>query len=222
MKLAIYGSGGIGQEVSELVDEINKVHSLWSEVYIVDDNSSKAEVKIRNYKEFLKFINDKEEIYFVIAVGEPSIRELLFDKVKRDGFKLAVLVHPNSFISKQAKLGEGVVICFGSFISHHVTLNENVYIQPNVVVGHDSFIDRHTIVSPGASIGGSVTIGNTTFVGLNASIKEKINIGSNAIVGMGCSLNIHVESDTIVIGNPAKIIGKNRFKKVFNVNTNEI
>jgi sugar O-acyltransferase (sialic acid O-acetyltransferase NeuD family) len=216
MKLAIYGSGGIGQEVFELASIIQKHEYRWEEVVFVDDSFSNDQQLLKySFDKLSKLSQSLNEYEFVIAVGEPAIRAQLYDKVKEKGYKFVTLVHPNSYVSENAQLEEGVVVCYGSFISHHVKLHHNVYIQPNVVIGHDTTIYSHSIISPGVSIGGAVNIGNSCFVGLNACIREKITVGFNSIIGMGCSLNKNVEDNTVVTGNPSKVVGKNRMQRVF-------
>jgi sugar O-acyltransferase (sialic acid O-acetyltransferase NeuD family) len=216
MKLAIYGSSGIGQEVFEIANLIQKKEHRWDEVVFIDDYFINAKLSILfSFDKLSRLPQSLNEYEFVIAVGEPAIRAKLYDKVNAKGFKFATLIHPNSFVSDNAQLEEGCVVCFGSFISHHVRLQNNVYIQPNVYIGHDSTVHSHCIISPGVSIGGDVTIGNSSFIGLNACIREKITVGSNSIIGMGCSLNINVDDNTVVTGNPSKVIGKNHMKRVF-------
>lgn len=216
MKLAIYGSGGIGHEVYELAKAIEATQHRWDEIFFIDDNIFSSEsYEALEIKKFDQLIDSKSDFEIVVAVGEPSIRQLLYNKISQNNFKCATLIHPSSFVSEFAKIGEGVVICYGSFVSHHVSLDNNVYIQPNVVVGHDSIILAHSVISPGVSIGGAVSIGYSSFIGLNASIREATFIGSNCIVGMGCCLNVNVDDSTIITGNPARVIGINRLNRVF-------
>jgi sugar O-acyltransferase (sialic acid O-acetyltransferase NeuD family) len=219
MKLAIYGFGGIGQEAYELAGIIQKHEYRWEEIVFVDDSFSNDQQLIKySFDKLIRSSQSLNEYEFVIAVGEPAIRAKLYDKVNAKGFKFATLIHPNSFVSDNAQLEEGCVVCFGSFISHHVRLQNNVYIQPNVYIGHDSTVHSHCIISPGVSIGGDVTIGNSSFLGLNACVREKITVGSNSIIGMGCSLNINVDDNTVVTGNPSKVIGNNHMQRVFKDN----
>ena len=49
---------------------------------------------------------------------------------------------------------------------------------------------------------------NGAIIGSNATILPGIIIGKNALVGAGSVVTKNVEEDTVVVGNPAKPIGK--------------
>lgn len=52
-----------------------------------------------------------------------------------------------------------------------------------------------------------ITIGNNVFIGARASILPGTEVGDNCIIGAGCVVKGSVPADSIVVGNPAKIIG---------------
>lgn len=52
------------------------------------------------------------------------------------------------------------------------------------------------------------TIGNNVIIGANATIIGGISIGDNSIIGAGAVVVKDVQQNTIVAGNPAKIIRK--------------
>ena len=106
------------------------------------------------------------------------------------------------FIENDVKIGDNVTIKPGVQIWDGVTLEDNVFIGPNVTFTNDLVPrSKHypeafakTLVKKGASIGANATIvaGNT--------------IGENVLIGAGSVVTKDVPSDTIVAGNPAKII----------------
>ena len=115
-------------------------------------------------------------------------------------------------IQKNAKIGNRCKISSHTFICEGVTVEDNVFIGHNVTFINDKF-PRATngkeipqgeedwevetiLVKKGASIGSSATLlGNVT-------------IGENAIVGAGSVVTRDVPPNTIVAGNPAKILRK--------------
>jgi acetyltransferase-like isoleucine patch superfamily enzyme len=127
-------------------------------------------------------------------------------------------------IDEGSKIGAFVEIQKGAFIgknckiSSHTFICEGVHIEDNVFVGHNvTFINdrfpratnadgslqtdadwhvEETRIKKGASIGSSVTI----LCG--------ITVGENAIVGAGSVVTKDVAANTIVAGNPAKVIKK--------------
>ena len=113
-------------------------------------------------------------------------------------------------IQKKARIGKNCKIQSHSFICEGVTIEDNVFIGHSVTFINDKY-PRATnaegelqgeedwkvepiLVEKGASIGsGSTILGNVT-------------IGENALVGAGSLVNRNVPPNTIVAGNPARIL----------------
>lgn len=51
-----------------------------------------------------------------------------------------------------------------------------------------------------------ITLGNNVFVGLGSTLLPGTNIGDNCIIGAGCVVKGVIPSNSVVIGNPAKVI----------------
>ena len=125
-----------------------------------------------------------------------------------DGTKIGTFVE----IQKGSKIGKRCKISSHTFICEGVTIEDNVMIGHNVTFINDLYprattaegglqteADWHcipTLVKKGASIGSSATI----LCG--------VTIGENALVGAGSVVTKDVPPDSIVAGNPAKLIRK--------------
>ena len=113
-------------------------------------------------------------------------------------------------IQKGAKIGSRCKISSHTFICEGVTLEEGVFVGHNVVFTNDSFpratnkdgqlqTDSDwkcipTLVRRGASIGSG------------AVLLCGITVGENAMIGAGSVVTKDVPPNTIVAGNPAKVI----------------
>lgn len=91
-------------------------------------------------------------------------------------------------------------------------------------IGHDVIIsdarillhDASTKMLLGYSIVGRVAIGNNVFIGADAIILPNVKIGSNVIVGAGTVVSKDVPDDSVVVGQPARVIGTyTEFKKKY-------
>lgn len=213
MKLAIYGAGGLGREVFELAKQINAMQSRWQGFCFIDDLNADRQLKGHDVLPLAALSAQDYEV--VIAVGEPSLRKRLAEKVKAANFSLATLVHPNTYISSDAKIGAGAVICYGSFISCDTVIGDNVHLQPNTSLGHDCHIGHHCVICSYANLAGHCVVGDLTFIGMNAVVRETTTIGSETIVSMGSAVFSDIASGVIARGNPARAIRKNNEKKVF-------
>jgi acetyltransferase-like isoleucine patch superfamily enzyme len=113
-------------------------------------------------------------------------------------------------VQKNAKVGSRCKISSHTFICEGVVIEDNVFVGHGVVFINDSYprattlggdlqrdsdwkVER-TLIKRGASIGSGVTILSNT------------EIGENAIVGAGSVVTRDVPANSIVAGNPAKIL----------------
>lgn len=58
---------------------------------------------------------------------------------------------------------------------------------------------------------GKIKIGNNCFIGINCIILPGSEIGNNCVIGAGSVVRGKIPSDSIVLGNPAKVIMKTSF-----------
>lgn len=89
-----------------------------------------------------------------------------------------------------------------------ITFGDNVLVGPRAgfyTAGHP--IDPE-VRNTGLEFGLPITIGNNVWIGANAVILPGITIGDNVIVAAGSVVTKSVEANTIVAGNPAKLIRK--------------
>lgn len=215
MILAIYGTGGLGREVLEIVNKINK--TLDDIIFIDDINFGRNldSIKVLSFEEAIRKYKNFE-LKFVIAVGEPELRRILFDKVVYAGYSFETLIHPTVDVPSGITLGRGVVICKQSvFNCKDIIIGDNVYVQPHVVIGHDIKIGSHSIIAPLVCIGGATTIGECVYVGMLSAIRENLNIGDHSIIGMGSMVFRDIPEKVIAIGNPARVMRRNENNKVF-------
>lgn len=217
MVLGIYGAGGLGREVFELACVINNNIKQWSEIIFIDD----ADVienprKIRIFK-FSEIFNEFtiRDIEICIAIGEPAIRKILYDKVVANGLELVTLVHPDVIIPSSTSIGQGTIICKFLSITCDIVIGNNVYIHPNVCIGHDSVIGEHTVVSSYVDVAGDCQIGSSTFLAINVCMRQGISIGDDTIIGMGSVIHRDIPNDVIALGNPARPMKKNKEHRVF-------
>ena len=109
-----------------------------------------------------------------------------------------------SYIEGKAVLGNGVTIKNGVSVYDGVTLEDGVFVGPNVAFVNDRYpksrdadwVMERTVVRKGASLGA------------NATIMCGITIGESALVGAGAVVVRDVAPGTIVVGNPARKVGR--------------
>jgi UDP-2-acetamido-3-amino-2,3-dideoxy-glucuronate N-acetyltransferase len=115
------------------------------------------------------------------------------------------VIGKNCKISSHTFICEGVQIEDNVFIGHSVTFTNDRYPRATIPDGglktDSDWVCEPTVVKRGASIGSGVTL----LCG--------VTVGENAIVGCGSVVTKSVPDNTVVVGNPAKVLRKVDKKK---------
>ena len=207
MKIAIYGTGGVGLPAKAIAEKLGK----WDEIIFVDDTKPAGTYKgclMFPFDEFKEKYSPKD-VEFVIAVGNPMHRKVLYDKVKKEKYNFTNLISPDATVNDDVKLGVGIIIERVSFVGFGVVISDNVFISGGVCISHDAFIDKHCVILQYSILGGLCRIGSTVFIGQNSTIKDRISVGDNALVSMCAAVFHDVPSAKVVLGNPARVIAEN-------------
>jgi acetyltransferase-like isoleucine patch superfamily enzyme len=114
------------------------------------------------------------------------------------------IISKDTYVDYSVCIGDNVKIQNGVSVYHGVTIEDDIFIGPNVAFTNDfyprafnsDFEVKPTTVKKGASVGANATIvcGNT--------------LGEYCMVGSGSVVTHDVPSFALVVGNPARQIGR--------------
>jgi len=144
------------------------------------------DVKLGKNVKLSKFIN-----LYGCAIGD-STKIGAFVEVQKNAY-----IGNNCKISSHTFICEGVTIEDDVFIGHGVMFINDTYPRATANGALQTEADwkvEPTVIKRGASIGS------------NCTILSHVTIGENAIVGAGSVVTKDIPADTIVAGNPARII----------------
>lgn len=215
MKLGIYGAGGLGKEIYELAKRCSLISGRWEKIVFIDDYKEEESFFGTDLIRFETLHENREDFECIVGVGEPIVREILFNKLVKSGLAIATIIDPSACCSAKARIGQGTIICeFGS-IHADVVIGDNCLIQPYCLIGHDSRIGSHSVLSPHFTPGGGLVLGNRVFAGMNSSIKEYTTVGDDVIIAMGAAVFSDLPSGVTVVGNPSRITKGRDSHRVF-------
>ncbi len=113
-------------------------------------------------------------------------------------------------IQKNATIGKCCKISSHTFVCEGVTIEDNVFIGHSVAFINDSY-PRATTTEGGLQTESDWKVERTLVkkgasIGSGSTILANITVGENALVGAGSVVTKDVPPNTIVAGNPAKIL----------------
>lgn len=208
--IAIVGSGGLGRETAVLLHQINEHKLTWNVTGFYDDARQVGE-KVTSHLVLGKIdeLNRIEyPLFVVVAIGDPTIKKQVIERISNPKIKFPVLIHPTSVLGLSIQIGEGTVITAGCRLTVDIKIGKHVLLNLNTTIGHDVSIGNFSSIMPGVHLSGHVQVGESVLIGTGASVLQQVTISDNAIIGAGAVVNKQVKEGVTVAGVPARSIFK--------------
>lgn len=208
-RLVIFGAGGFGREVLQLVRDINDVAPTWEcEGFLVDSRYLGGNpVQGLPLLGDLGWLNQNQDAQLVVAVGAPAARREIIMRVQQTCKNtFATLVHPRAWVGQNVIVGEGSILCAGSLITTDIKIGRHVHINIGSTIGHDAVLEDFVTLNPSVNVSGNAMLEEGVEVGTGTVILPGVKIGHWSIVGAGSVVTKALPSNVTAVGAPAKPI----------------
>lgn len=163
-------------------------------------------------QDLYRYMGDENDVLFFKALFIPAFRYLFFYrqicKAKKYSFKwLALYLFYRHYMYKfgfQIPITRNIGA--GLFLGHFGP----IVINPSAIIGDNCNIAQNVTIGRvyRGVLNGSPNISNKVWIGAGAVIVGKITIGTNVLIAPNAFVNFNVPENSIVIGNPGKVIPK--------------
>ena len=205
-KIIIIGAGSFGHELAEYICDIEHYDVNLKNVIAFLDDNPQAEIENTSWPIIgsLDSYQKCEGDIFVIAYGDPKLRQKALVKIEKKSWELATLVHPTAYISKYATISSGSIICPFAIVGLKAHIKKNVLMNSYSAAGHHSEIGDSCVLCPKSLIAGKSIVGSLSFIGSGAIVTPGKNIGKLSSIGALSVVYRNVKDGSFIIGNPAK------------------
>lgn len=204
--LLIVGAGGFGREVLQYLRDAIRLQPGYTVKGFLDD----APPDLEAFGLEVPVLGGTQRYDFepadraIIAVGEPSLRLAMAERLEACGARFVTLVHPLAYVSEAATLGVGCIVAPFASVGAHARLGDHTVLTFYASVGHDACIGRACGFSPHAVANGGAVLGDGVFLGAYAVVNPTRTVGARSKVAAGAVVYHPVPEDVLAVGNPAK------------------
>jgi UDP-3-O-[3-hydroxymyristoyl] glucosamine N-acyltransferase len=145
-------------------------------------------------------IGEDCKIHSGVILGDPGFG-FVRDKVD---FPVEFLHLGGVYLGDRVVIGTGSIVARGTLSD--TCIGNDVKLDNLVHVAHNCKIGSGTLIAAAAELSGGVTLGENVWVGPNSSIRDGISVGDRAFIGIAANVIRQVAADSVVAGNPAKLI----------------
>lgn len=212
-KLILYGTLSI---VKTIIEESFKRDDLEVVAIAVDDDFYDEQFDFMGFgltriNDVAKGFDNKECNFIVMSSNNVDSSNLnrMKNQVEKLGFGFANFISKHANISQTSIMGLNNVVCANVFLGPEGKLGSNNLIREFTYIGHNYSIGDNNTFSPGVKIAGNSCISDNCYFGINCTLIEKIKVDESAFVGAGSVVIKNIESNTLNVGNPSRIVRKN-------------
>lgn len=172
--IMIIGNGGHAKVIKDI---ISRNDSLTFKGYL-DDNIKKFYERDGLIYDCLDNISKYyTDYYFIIAIGNNEIREVIYNRLNIPNERFQKLIDPSAIIGTNVKVGNGTVVMPNSVINADSVIGEHCIINTASIVEHDNYIEDFVHISPNSTLTGGVKVGSGSQIGASATVIPQKSIG---------------------------------------------
>lgn len=212
-KIVIIGAGQHARVVLYNVEEQNKYEVIG---FLDSDDNRIGKVfegkeilgnyQKENLKEFSKKIGTNK---FFIGFGNMKYRKKVFEYFINNGWEAVNIIHPNAVVSKNARLGKGILIECGCLVTPNPVIGDNVVVNTGSQVNHDNIIEDNVYIASGVILSGGIKIGENTLLDDGVIVTLGCSVGKNSLIGAGAVVTKNIPDEVVAYGSPCKVIREN-------------
>lgn len=150
------------------------------------------------------------DVAYTVALGDPFARTELFERLLGAGGEAATIVHPRSFISPSATIGEGAVISPFCYIKAGARIGRFCLLEVGCSVGVDNDLGEGVFLGPSCHLNAGCRIGERSFLGTGTVVIPRQTIGAGAVLGAGATVIQDIPPNKVAVGSPARVIKDRR------------
>ena len=201
-KVYIIGTGGFAAELTEYINDNNKLNTL--EQIVIEGYFDINDKNYQHYNFQSPFLGDEKNYSFpensilYIAIGDNNIRKKIIQFFEGKNIIFENFIHHTCIISSSAKYGKGNIFCPHVIIGPKTILGDFNLVNYKTAIPHDCTVGSHNIFSPNVNITGYSTIVNNNFFGTSSTVLPNIQIGNNNKIQAGVTVLKNISNNNIV------------------------
>lgn len=211
--LVIFGAGGLGRVVCQLVRDVNAQAATWNLLGFLDSDVTRHGKEVEGLPVLggAEWLRRWPETWVLTAVGMSEARRC----VVRETWKIctphwATLIHPRAWLPDSVDVGAGSIIYPSVLVDPHVSIGRHVILNKACTIGHDAVLEDFVTVNPGVNVGGGVRLGEGCFLGIGSATLQEITIGDWTIVGAGSVVIADLPPHVTAVGCPSRIVKQHK------------
>ncbi len=208
-------------EIASFIKNAEKKTTVKAYINLIEDQDVTGDFLVLGSDKKYLLIGEYEVVNKFITEQGNNIERVLIENEARnsaidllDTKNINARIEPGAVIRDHVVIKDQAVIMMGAVINIGAEIGEKTMIDMGAVLGARATVGDNSHIGAGAVLAGvleppseqPVLVGNNVLIGANAVILEGVKIGDGAVVGAGSVVTMDVEPNTVVVGNPARVV----------------
>ncbi len=198
----IVGASGHAAEIDDYIAYENKRFQL--NRFRVAGFLDKSPENYARYQFSAPLIGDvqdhkvQNDCKYIMGIANILRRRSIVEFLVEKGAEFVTYIHPDTYISASAEIGNGVVIAPNANIGPNVSIGDFTIINARCSIGHDSKIGKFNFITPNVCFSGFTEVGDENLFGINSATIPSIKVGHRNKIAAGMTLDKNVGNDEVV------------------------